>query len=232
MYKGTFMTVMQLGLLAVVPFAIMNGTLVLWALALFMYFVYAGLGTVVVMHRLLAHRTFEAPLWFRRFGSFMATVGSLLTPLEWVQQHMDHHRYVDTDKDPHSPMILGWKALFFCFHKQGTGKIAVARLAKETWMKNLHVYFYQILVLYILALFLVGGVNLVVFAWAIPCLMALWGQILIVFAHDKNGVKDSGWFVALTTFGENNHTRHHEDPRDITQDGIAYKVIQFIRKDK
>jgi stearoyl-CoA desaturase (delta-9 desaturase) len=230
--KGTFMTLMQLGLLAFIPYAVATGTAAHWLLAVFMYAVYAGVGTVVTMHRLLAHRAFEAPLWFRWFGTFFGTVGSLLTPLEWVQQHVDHHRYVDTQKDPHSPVILGWKALFFCFHSQGTGTIAVMRLAKEPFMRFMHRWFYPTLAGYIALLWLFGGLELVTFAWAIPCLGALWGQILIVFAHDEHGAKNSGALNGLLTFGENRHTRHHEDPRDITQDGLAYWFIQKIRTDK
>lgn len=230
--KGNFMTLMQLGLFAVLPYAIVAGSLWHWLLALFMYAMYAGVGTVVTMHRLLAHRTFEAPLWLRYVGAFLGTVGSLLTPLEWVQQHVDHHRYVDTPKDPHSPVQLGWKALFFCNHSQGTGTIAVMRLAKDPVMRILHRWFYFILTMWVVTLYLIGGPEAAVFGWAIPCLGALWGQILIVFAHNEDGAKNAGWLNGALTFGENNHVRHHEDPRDITQDGMAYWFINRIRTDK
>ncbi|MBB76635.1 MAG: hypothetical protein CMJ75_19180 [Planctomycetaceae bacterium] len=230
--KGNFMTMMQIGLLALIPAAIALGNVYWWLLAVFMYAMYAGVGTVVTMHRLLAHRAFEAPQWFRWLGAFFGTVGSLLTPLEWVQQHVDHHRYVDTPQDPHSPVVLGWRALFFCNHSQGTGTIAVMRLAKEPIMRLLHKWFYLVLAIWIVSLYLLGGVELVLFGWAIPCLAALWGQILIVFAHDDTGAKNSGWLNGLLTFGENRHVRHHQDPRDITQDGMAYWFISRIRTDK
>jgi len=230
--KGNFMTLMQLGLLLFIPYAVGIGNTWYWLLAIFMYAMYAGFGTVVTMHRLLAHKVFKTHWLVRNAGAFFGTVGSLLTPLEWVQQHLDHHRYNDTDKDPHSPKILGWKALLFCFHHQGTGKVAVVRLAKEPLMRFLHRWFYAILISYILLLYFVGGIPLVTFAWAIPCLMALWGQILIVFRHNENGPTNAGWLICLLTFGENNHVRHHQNPQDITQDGPAYKFINLIRTDK
>lgn len=226
------MFAMQIGLLAFLPYAVIVGEVWQWLLALAMYAVYAGIGTVVTMHRLLAHRAFDAPRWFRWVGAFFGTVGSLLTPLEWVQQHVDHHRYVDTPKDPHSPVVLGWKALFFCCHSQGTGTVAVMRLAKERFMRFMHKWFYLILAGYVAGLWAIGGLELVTFAWAIPCLGALWGQILIVFAHDEGGPKNGGWVNGLLTFGENRHVRHHQDPRDITQDGLAYWFINLIRTDK
>lgn len=230
--KGNFMTIMQMGLLLLLPYAIMNGNIIYWLISVFMYFMYAGFGTVVTMHRLLAHRVFKTNSLIRNIGAFFGTVGSLLTPLEWVQQHLDHHRFVDTKDDPHSPKVLGWKALFFCFHKQGTGKVAVVRLAKEPFMRFLHKWFYFVLISYIGILFFIGGLNLVVFAWAIPSLFALWGQILIVFRHNQEGPTNAGWLIGLLTFGENRHVRHHENPSDISQDGLARILINLIRTDK
>jgi stearoyl-CoA desaturase (delta-9 desaturase) len=220
-HKGNFMTLLQVGLLFTLPYAVIHGSWGEWVVALVMYAVYAGVGTVVTMHRLLAHRVFKTGKLFRWFGTFMGTVGSLVTPLEWVQQHLDHHRYVDTPKDPHSPAMLGWKAAFFCFHGQGTGSIAVMRLGKEPFMRFMHKWFYAILPAYIAALYLAGGAHAVLFVWAVPCLLSLWGQILIVFAHGEHGPKNTGWITGLLTFGENRHIRHHQNPGDIRQDGLA-----------
>lgn len=229
--KGTFMTVMQIGLIASLPLAFMMGNVYWWLAAIGMYILYAGIGTVVTMHRLLSHRVFKAPKWLYYGGTFFATVGSLLTPLEWVHQHVDHHRFADQPEDPHSPVQLGWKAAFFTYHGQGTGTRAAGRLSRDPYMRVLHKYFYPILALYVTALLLVS-VKAFIFLWAVPCLMALWGQILIVFAHDENGATNSGFVLRMITFGENRHVRHHEDPRDISQDGPALWFINLVRTDK
>lgn len=231
-FKGGFMTLMQFLLLAVVPYAFVNGTLGWWLVALFMYTLYAGVGVVVTYHRLLAHRTFKSSKLYRYVSTFFAAMGSLLSPLEWVQQHTAHHRFVDTDKDPHSPVVMGWKAALFYFHKESKGTLFVMRLAKERFMRVMHQFFYPILALYVFFLWLIGGINAVVFAWAIPCLATLWGQVLAVMAHDENGATNGSWLSRIVTFNETWHKYHHENPGDITKDGIPYWFIRLIRKDK
>lgn len=232
MFKGTFMTIMQVGLLAVLPYAFVVGNVWWWSLALAMYIVCGFIGTVVTMHRLLAHKTFKTSKVYRYVSTFFGSMGSLLSPLEWVAQHVAHHRFSDTEKDPHSPVVLGWKAMFFMFHSKTQSGVSVMRLAKEPFMKNLHTHFYAILLTYITALFLIGGFKLVVFAWAIPCLATLWGQVLLVMVHDENGAYNGNWFTRIITFNETKHKYHHENPGDISQDGIIYWFINLVRTDK
>lgn len=231
-FKGFFMSVLQVGLFAVLPWAVMNGSWGWWVLALMMYVLYAFVGVVVTYHRLLSHRVFKSSLTYRYVSSFFAAVGSLLSPLEWVQQHTAHHRYVDTPQDPHSPNILGWKTWFFWFHIRSKGTLFVMRLAKEPFMRILHVHFYLILAIYIAVLWMIGGAHAVVFVWALPCLATLWGQALAVMAHDENGATNGSWLSRLVTFNETWHRYHHQNPGDITRDGAPYWFIQLIRTDK
>lgn len=230
--KGMFMTIMQVGLWAVVPYAILEGNIYYWLLALVMYFLYGMVGTVIVMHRLLTHRTFTSTRTFRYFGTFMGAMGSLLSPLEWAQQHVAHHRYSDTDKDPHSPVRRGWKTIFFCTHGKTTSSITTWRLFKEPFMHVLHKYYYAILASWILGLFIIGGFKLVVFAWALPCLATLWGQVVGVMAHDEHGATDGSLISRIFTFNESKHRYHHINPGDITKDGILYTFINLVRTDK
>lgn len=235
--KGTFMTVAQIGLFAFLPFAVEQGNVWWWLLALVMYTLYGGVGVVVTMHRLITHRAFKSGRTFRYVGTFLGTVGSLLSPLEWAQQHVAHHRYSDTEKDPHSPVIMGWRAMFFALHHGSTGTLTVVRLGKERFMRFLHEYFYWVLAGWVALLYLIGsllgaGREMVVFGWVLPCLGTLWGQVLAVMAHDEDGAKNGNWFTRAITFNETFHKYHHENPGDITRDGIAYWFINLVRTDK
>lgn len=232
MLKGAFMTAMQIGLIAVIPYAVVVGDVWWWLLALGMYTLCGGIGTVVTMHRLLCHKTFRTGKAFRYVTTFFGSMGSLLSPLEWVAQHVAHHRFTDTDKDPHSPVRMGWKAMFFVYHSKTQSTVSVMRLGKERFMRALHSHFYWILASYIAVLFMIGGTKLAVFAWALPCLATLWGQVIAVMVHDENGATNGNWFTRLVTFNEAKHRYHHENPGDITQDGIIYWFIQLVRTDK
>lgn len=67
------------------------------------FYVWHILGVVVGYHRLLAHRSFRCPKFVEYFfvmGGYLAFESS---PIWWATLHRAHHRYTDTDKDPHSP---------------------------------------------------------------------------------------------------------------------------------
>ena len=59
-------------------------------------------------HRYFAHRSFRVG----RATQLVLAVGGLTAaqkgPLWWAAHHRDHHRYADTDRDPHSPTNGFW----------------------------------------------------------------------------------------------------------------------------
>ncbi|KAK9165058.1 hypothetical protein Scep_000249 [Stephania cephalantha] len=52
-----------------------------------------GIGITVSFHRNLAHSSFKLPKG---------------DPIDWVSIHKYHHKYVDTERDPHSPVEGFW----------------------------------------------------------------------------------------------------------------------------
>ncbi|MBC7997925.1 MAG: fatty acid desaturase [Leptolyngbya sp.] len=78
------------------------------------FYVYHLLGVTVGYHRLLAHRSFKCP---KLVEYFFVTAGYLAfesSPIWWATLHRAHHRYTETELDPHSPRFgntrayLGW----------------------------------------------------------------------------------------------------------------------------
>jgi stearoyl-CoA desaturase (Delta-9 desaturase) len=75
-----------------------------------------GLGTAqlallvstVYLHRSLAHRALRLSPgvgWVCRFLTWMLTG---MRPRQWVAVHRKHHAFADTERDPHSPIVLGY----------------------------------------------------------------------------------------------------------------------------
>ena len=66
-----------------------------------------GFGVTVGFHRLLTHRSFDAPAGARAalaaFGS-MSVQGAVI---HWVADHRKHHTFTDEEGDPHSPHLHG-----------------------------------------------------------------------------------------------------------------------------
>ncbi|KAL2871756.1 uncharacterized protein BJX67DRAFT_377490 [Aspergillus lucknowensis] len=71
----------------------------LWAL---LYGVTLGFGITLGYHRLWAHRSFRAHVALRVFLAVIGA-GNAQRSIKWsVTTHRAHHRYVDTDLDPHN----------------------------------------------------------------------------------------------------------------------------------
>lgn len=78
------------------------------------FYVYHLLGVTVGYHRLLAHRSFKCP----KFVEYFLVIGGYLafesSPIWWATLHRAHHRYTETELDPHSPRFgnahayMGW----------------------------------------------------------------------------------------------------------------------------
>lgn len=62
----------------------------------------AALGTTIGAHRLYTHRTFKANLKLRILLMIMQTSAVQNDMIEWVRDHRVHHKFTDTDADPHN----------------------------------------------------------------------------------------------------------------------------------
>lgn len=62
----------------------------------------ASQGVTAGAHRLWAHRTYKAKLPLRILLAILQTVAFQNHIYEWVRDHRLHHKYTDTDADPHN----------------------------------------------------------------------------------------------------------------------------------
>jgi stearoyl-CoA desaturase (Delta-9 desaturase) len=62
----------------------------------------SALGTTVGAHRLYTHRTFKANLKMRIMLMIMQTAAAQNDMIEWVRDHRVHHKFTDTNADPHN----------------------------------------------------------------------------------------------------------------------------------
>lgn len=63
--------------------------------------VYGGMGVTIGAHRLWAHRSFKATRNFQILAMLCFSSNFQDDILTWVNTHRTHHKYSDTDKDPH-----------------------------------------------------------------------------------------------------------------------------------
>ena len=62
----------------------------------------SAFGTTVGAHRLYTHRTFKANLKMRIMLMLMQSMAAQNDMIEWVRDHRVHHKFTDTNADPHN----------------------------------------------------------------------------------------------------------------------------------
>ena len=185
-----------------------------YLIALFMYFINGCLGMIMGYYRLLTHRSFECPVWFERFITLCATIGLTGPAIDWVAIHKAHHRFADTEKDPHSPDHLGvFRVHFLTMFTKVDIKYA-GRLLKDKFLLFQRKYYFVLNLIYATALFFVDPFALI-YAWLFPAaILILLGTSVLSINHRNNKPHDN-IIHGLLTWGEGFHETHHENPNKV-----------------
>ena len=64
-------------------------------------FFWAGIGVTGGLHRLWAHRSYKAHWALRTFLMICTSLANQGSIYHWVRDHRTHHKYSETDADPH-----------------------------------------------------------------------------------------------------------------------------------
>jgi stearoyl-CoA desaturase (delta-9 desaturase) len=214
-----YMAVIHLiALLAVFPSNFSWGAV---GVAFLLYWITGGLGITLGFHRLITHRSFEVPKILEYFFAFCGTLACEGGPIEWVGQHRQHHKFSDTEKDPHdSNKGFWWSHMGWMLHKVPS-KDDIPRytkdIADDPVYQFLQKFFIPIQVVLGLLLYWWGGwpfviwgifVRLVVvfhFTWFVNSATHKFGYQ----SHESKDNSTNCWWVALLTFGEGWHNNHH-----------------------
>jgi stearoyl-CoA desaturase (delta-9 desaturase) len=121
------------GAAATVVFALEYGVAVSDLVLLAVMYAVTSLGVEAGFHRFFSHRAFAAG---SRVTAFWAIAGSMAAQgpvIFWVATHRQHHRFADTDGDPHSPRPRGtgrWAGVRGFWH----GHVGwLFRVRREKW---------------------------------------------------------------------------------------------------
>lgn len=217
-----------------------------WIIAIIMYYMYGCWGVAITYHRLVSHKSFESPVWFRNIGLIFGSLGGVGSSIQWTAVHRDHHRHSDTVKDPHNP-AGGFKRFLemqFLTMLVPSSPKYVPDLLRQPIHQKLHKYYWHLHASYAIILAAIDPLA-VVYAYLFPCLL-LWHVMssLGTFAHtEKFGkinyiVKDKSrnlWFLGYFAFGEGWHNNHHYQASDWRfgkekfEFDISAKIINLVR---
>ena len=191
--------------------------------------------TTLYLHRCLAH----GGLYLHPAATLPLRLQLWLTtgivPKEWVAVHRKHHRFTDTEGDPHSPVLKGlWKILLgnaYYYARETRNRETVETFAPDIGNGWLDRYLFRFgktglvvgtgLFVLLLTLFakvwwlglIVGGL-----AFLVQAIAYIFNNALINGAGHAIGYKNfdntatNMWGIALITGGEGLHNNHHAYP--------------------
>jgi stearoyl-CoA desaturase (delta-9 desaturase) len=207
-------------------------TPVLVVTALVMFFLMKCIGVTITYHRIHAHRTHMLTPITEFVCTALGFYGSSISPIEFCGSHNNHHKYVDTDKDPHPHSIMGWKSLFPVFWNNSaptSGDLrTMVRLRRNKTTNLFHTHYYKLILLPFVLLFVSTPVYF--FVYFIPMTMTMWAGSYATFNHDETGPINRGWLFGIVTGGEHYHVWHHSHPNDTSGEGWLNSVANLIGK--
>nr|AHW98358.1 fatty acyl desaturase [Grapholita molesta] len=202
----------------------------------------AILGVTAGAHRLWAHRTYKAKLPLQIFLMLLHSFACRYSAFHWARDHRLHHKYSDTDGDPHNASRglffshIGW--LMFKKHpeaKKRMGKIDVSDLKANKvlmFQKKYSIPFIGticfILPTLIPMYFWDETFSSAFFVTVLRVIVSLHVTFLVnSFAHafgnrpyDRYIKPSQSIPISLATLGEGYHNYHHAFPWD-------YKASEF-----
>src|SRR5262245_5661369 len=126
-------------------------------------------GITAGYHRYFAHRTFKTSRPFQFVLAWLGCMSLQKGPLWWAAHHRDHHRYSDTENDPHSPIArgiwwshLGWVLSNRFDETNWRGIRDSARFPELRWMNAFH---WVPGILLGFSCWLIGGFSPFVMSW-------------------------------------------------------------------
>lgn len=220
------------------------GTLQMLLVMVIMYCIGACVGGTVTYHRLLAHKAFDAPTWFKYVGPIIGLLNGSGSPIGWTAIHRKHHRFTDTEKDPHSPYFKPfWRVQFFSMMELPEIKY-VPDLLRSKFHVFLHQKYWWILAVWWLVLFAISWKALVAvlaanaLVWEASAFINTachkWGYR----NHETRDHSVNNPICGYLVFGEGWHNNHHAFPASASFSSkwyeldLGHRFIQAITLNK
>ena len=211
-----------------------------WILfGLMLYYPFHQLGFSIGIHKLLAHAAFDPKSWYPKLSVVIASICFFGDPVASVMIHRLHHKYADTDNDPHSPVhgrLHAFVTWILTYKPPRAGAyFATDILKKYPFLKTYRRIEWTVPILFHTSTFLI---NQTLF---LSCLLAavlsiLTGFCINAFSHDPNSTSKqkatnnlflSRWVNPLFM-----HKYHHDVPSlyDYSHNGVVDFSSNFIVK--
>lgn len=232
-YGHGIFTLQMIAYASIIPMILYAG-ITDYIIAIFCYFLMGCLGMIVGYHRLHSHRSFKVPLWFEKLITIFATMSFTGPAIDWVAIHRAHHKWHDTEKDPHSPDYLGrFRVHFLTMFAEVSPRFAMDLIRNEFYMWQRKYYFY-IIIAYAVLLYLIDPFA-IVYALLFPAFLTIFLGTLILSTSHRDGVAHNDFILGILTWGDAFHKTHHDQPNQVRlhrYDIAGWIIETFFEKAK
>lgn len=219
-------------------------TLVNVITAIVAFYLYSIIGVCLTLHRYYSHGSFEFKhAWVKWLCTAIAILSIRGSPLGWSYIHRLHHRYADTESDPHNPRILGEKMFGFKFAESDLKKLVLVKNLMTREQLAIHNWYFAI-VIGMLSVVSAIGYDALYFGWILPVTMVHFSQgCFNYFAHmhgyrnfNTKDMSTNNPYLWLMILGDAWHNNHHNDPSAFNTQVKQWELdplnvlVKFIRK--
>jgi len=200
-----------------------------WVWIAFLYWI-RMLAITGIYHRLLTHKAYSSPAWFKWVGSLVGASCGQMGPSWWKAHHLEHHQSTDRDRDPHnSTKGFWWSHYRWLLSPSFIPSRLPADIEQDWVMRTIdRLHFFPLISLGYLS-YSFGGLEYLA-AFFISTTILFHGVALVNSVCHRFGLqpfvtndhsRDNG-LVAILTLGEGWHNFHHAFPWSARQ-GIQIK---------
>ncbi|MEQ1723164.1 MAG: acyl-CoA desaturase [Pseudobdellovibrio sp.] len=218
-------------------FALLFYTKINFTLGFICSFFIAGIGRSGFYHRYLSHRSFETSKLWKYVGLTLGTL-TLSDIIAYAAIHRDHHKFADTDKDPHSPKYINIFTVLFREEKLKASVSSVRDLLLDSDIRWFQKNSLKIVASYVAILAMCDFVFnfnfsfLVTFFVFVNVITVINTFSLVYINHTfgsqkyqmTNNSKNTWWAAIILFTGENWHNNHHKNPDNISMSEAWWQI--------
>lgn len=179
------------------------------------HIIFSGFCGTVFYHRVVTHKNLIKPFYENLF-LVLSTIGMSGSAIAWAATHRQHHKFSDTEKDPHSPKHLGYLRTYF-FSSAGILSLKyVPDLLRNKKYVLQHNYYFQINFLYHFIIFIIAPIEIYWVLCIVPgFLMWFTGSMINCLGHTSKGPINNN-VLGILTLGEGWHKNHHDQAGNLS----------------
>lgn len=194
-----------------------NGGTILNFCLMYLFFAIISRISSISYHRWLAHNYIKPNFIIRIFLYWTIVLSLLVKPIPYIAAHRAHHRFSDTEYDPHPPSNGLLNSFLGNFNQEGAKKIPIKDLLRNKELLFVNRHYYKLYFLSLIIFWIINP-NLVFLSFLLLNFkMSILTTIFNYAAHGGRLVQNpinlsKSATLLLGLIGEEFHKNHHEDP--------------------